>query len=180
MLRTASIVGLVLALGALPASANPSHGARIGPPEAARPRGGRLAELAHQLERAAHHVHERAERIAHHRDRRERRALRALHALDVQARHFHEQVERGRSAAHVSHDFAALRRAFGNAVARIHGLHTTTHVRRDFDHVAEVMGGLVRVYARWEARLNHRGHAPFDTFSWSGPRPIWRTAARSR
>jgi hypothetical protein len=178
MLRTAAIMGVVFALGALPASANHPHGGRIGPPAAATARGGRLAELAHQLERAAHQVHARAERIARHGDRRERRALRALHELDERARHFHAQVERGRRAAHVSRDFAELRSAFWNAEIRLHGLHTTKHVLRDFGRVARVMGGLERVYARWEARLGHRGHGHFDAFSWSGPRPVGRTAAR--
>ncbi len=179
MLRIATMIGLVLALWALPAAAEHDHHERATnrDGDGATERDGRLAKLAHELKRATHHVHERAERSAHHRDRREARALRALHQLDEQARHFHSQVEQGRSAAHTSNDFERVRSAFRHAEARLRGLHANRHVQRDLDRVARITRDLEWAYARRGHRAHDRRYAYHDTYSWSWRRAFWPRAA---
>jgi hypothetical protein len=171
MLRIATMIGLVLALCALPAAAEHDRHERATKRnyDRATERDGRLAKLAHELERATHHVHERAGRSAHHRDWREVRALRALHRLDERVRHFHRQVEQGWSPAHTSNDFERVRSAFRDADARLHGLHANGHVQRDFDRVARIVRDLEWAYAR----RDHRAHDGRYAYRDSWRRPFW-------
>ncbi len=97
------------------------------------------------------------------------RALRALHRLDERARHFHHQVEQGRSAAHTSNDFERVRGAFRHAEARLHGLHANGHVQRDFDRVARIVRDLEWTYAR----RDHRAHDGRYAYRDSWRRPFW-------
>ncbi len=178
MVRITAIIGLVFAIWALPAAAEHDHDPRATRGDAVRgpERDERLVQLAHELERAAHHVHGRAGRSAHHRDRREARALRALHRLEERARHLHRQVEQGRSAAHTSVDFDRVRSAFHRAEVRLYGLHANRHVERDFDRVARAVRSLERTYARRDHRAHDRRYTYRDAYSWSWRRPFWLRA----
>ncbi len=182
MVRITMIIGLVFAMWAIPAAAEHDRNRRATRGDAVRgpERDERLLQLAHVLERAAHHVHGRADRSAHHRVRREAQALRALHRLEERARHLHRQVEQGRSAAHTSVDFDRVRSAFHHAEVRLHGLHANRHVERDFDRVARAVRSQERTYARRDHRVHDRRYAYHDAYSWSWRRPFWLRAARRR
>jgi hypothetical protein len=178
MLRIATIIGLVLALWALPAVAEHDHDRRASRGDSLRD--GRIVRLAHELERATHHVHRRAEHSAHHGDRREARALRALHVLDERARHFHRQVERGRSAGHTADDFERVQRAFYRAERRLDDLHATRHVQRDFERVERVLHRLERTYAGRHQRAHRHRHASHDVSGWGWRPAFWLSATWGR
>lgn len=99
---------------------------------------------ADQLERAAHHVHERA---GHH-------GGRALDALDKRAKHFHRQVERYRNdPSHTERDFQSLADAYYKELDELH--HMDQHVRDDFRDVEAHMHTLMDYYGgreHWDGR----------------------------
>lgn len=103
--------------------------------------------LAHRVEDAARHVHREAEERAHHGDREEEEALKALHRLENRARHFHREVERYYGdPGHTEHDFYRLLDAYEDALYAFPHLHGERHVRRDFDRLRRAMDELVRFY----------------------------------
>ncbi len=107
----------------------------------------RMKNLAHQLQRAAHHMHETAEEYAHHYG--ESRVLKALHRLDRQARHFHREVERYyQNPHHTEKDYRKLIRDFRKARRAIEHLHTYEHVYDDFYRVEVLIDDLAYYYRR--------------------------------
>ena len=124
----------------------------------------RMKELAHELEEAAHHVHETAEEYAHHYG--ESRALKALHRLDRQARHFHREVERYyQNPHHTEKDYRKLVRAFHKARRAMRHLHTYEHVYDDFYRVEVLLGDLAYYYER-----NHHYRENDYEHGYQGPR----------
>ncbi len=105
----------------------------------------RIKNLAHQLQKAAHHAHEAAEEYAHHYG--ESRVLKTLHRLDRQARHFHRQVERYyQNPHHTQKDYRKLVRDIRKARRAMRRLHTYEHVYDDFDRVEVLMDDLAYYY----------------------------------
>ena len=134
MKTTLLIVAAFLGLAAT-AQARPSD---LGPSD-------RMKNLAHQLQKAAHHVHETAEEYAHHYG--ESRVLKALHRLDRQARHFHREVERYyQNPHHTEKDYRKLVRDFRKARRAMQRLHTYEHVYDDFHRVEVLIGDLAYYY----------------------------------
>ena len=143
MKTTILIVAAFLALAAT---------AQARPPDLGQP--DRMKDLAHELQEAAHHVHETAEEYAHHYG--ESRVLKALHNLDRQARHFHRQVERYyQDPHHTEKDYRKLKRAYRKARRAIAHLHTYEHVYDDFHRVEVLLGELAYYYG---GNDHDRGH----------------------
>lgn len=101
---------------------------------------GRLVVVAHELQEAAEHVHEAAERRAHHGDRWEEFALTRLHLLERRAERFQEVVERrGRDPWRLEREYRRLAAAYRDAEEALPYLHGDRHVRRDFQRVRRLM-----------------------------------------
>lgn len=164
MTKTRILIAPLLLL--LPAVAGASH------PESREM--ARVQVLAHELERAARHVHRAAERGAHHGDYMEERGLRRLHELEDRARHFHRQVERYvQNPYHTEADFRALVRAYYRAQEGIGWLHAYRHILRDFRRVDSLMEELLfyydydeHAYDRRRGRGHWRRHRPRIFFRW--------------
>jgi hypothetical protein len=130
----------------------------------------RVRALAHRLDDAAEHLHRSAEARAHHGDRYEARALRALHRLAREAEHFHQQVESHlQDPWHTEEDFDRLYDAFLHARAHLGDLHATEHVWDDWERVDDRFHDLSRYY-RLELDRRAPWHRP--PVPWWGP--PWR------
>ncbi|MDH3284048.1 MAG: hypothetical protein OEQ13_04865 [Acidobacteriota bacterium] len=157
----------MLALAALSAPALAEHRR-----DGARDARERIATIAHQVENATRKVHRSAERLAHHGAFREEKALERLHELERAARHFHEQVERGRfDIGHTENDLRVLLRSFYRAENSLHWLHAYDVVRRDFARVERLVDKLQRVYGldsyAWQSRrFGQRDHYRSDRRRW--------------
>lgn len=115
------------------------------PPELGQMR--RVKTAAHDLERAARHVHE----SAGHRGR-------AFDDLQKKARHFHRQVEKyQREPAHTEGDFSALADAYFHSLEQVH--HMGGHVRDDFRSVEANMHALMDFYGGRDYWRQRRGRA---------------------
>ncbi len=145
-MRSFAILVLAVSLWALPAAAGSRHDDDHGRYQGHELKADRFAELALQLERAAHRVHARAEKFSRHRGWRQARALRALHRLDVQARRFSDRVERGYTPT--PWEMRQLLRAYHSAEARFHHLRAAKRLEGDFARAERAVGRLDRVYAK--------------------------------
>jgi hypothetical protein len=106
-----------------------------------------VKRLAHHVEDKARHVHQEAERRAHHGDWREQQALRDLHSLEEAARHFHAQVERWRqNPSHTGQDHYSLLEAYRRASYSVRWAHFEAHVRADFAEFRYAIEELARFY----------------------------------
>ena len=133
---------------------------------------GRVQGLAHELERAAEHVHRQVERERHHFDRPEELAFRSLHRFADEARHFHRQTERFfQDPIHTERDFRDVVAAYVDAVRRLDTLHGTFHAERDF-HLA---GRLVVELDRYYGYLGGHGWVHYrGRYGYRGSRDGWR------
>ena len=145
-MRSFAILVLAVSLWVLPAAAGERHDRDHGRHHGHGLKADRFAERALQLERAAHHVHARAEKFSHHRGWRQALALRALHRLDVQARRFHDRIEHGYTPT--SWEMSRLLRAYRRAEARFDDLHAARRLDGDFVRVERAVRRLDRVYAK--------------------------------
>lgn len=91
-----------------------------------------IASAAHIVDEKAQHLHEWAERRAHHPSRREERSLRDLHQFAEEANHFHSVVENWRGNRHLRNDFNKLLQAWYDAEETFHLLHAEGHVYQDY------------------------------------------------
>ena len=125
----------------------------------------KVQRLAHEVARAARHLHRNAEAEAHHFSRRESYALEHLHSLDEAARHFHAQVERYyQDPRRTEGDFRRLHAAYSEAVDTFHVLHSYDHLDRDLRSVRRPMERMAAYYG-YGYRNGHgsrEGHGRYD------------------
>lgn len=166
-----AILVLALSLWALPAAAGERHDRDHGRHEGHEMKADRFAEPAAQLERAAHRVHERAEKFSRQRGWRQRLALRALHRLDVQARRFHDRVERGYTPT--SWEIQQLVRAYQRADRCFDDLRAAKRLEGDFARVERAVQRLEQRFAmlsrerdRYAAYRPTRRHRAGWAFGW--------------
>lgn len=137
----------------------------------------RVRDIAHELDRAAQHVHRQAERSQHHFDRAEQAAFRSLHRLADQADHFHRQTERFfQRPSHTERDFLNVVRLYLDAASRLDDLHGSLHVESDFRQVSRLVYDIDRYYgfldhsgdyghghdSRYDSHRNHRYDWRYD------------------
>ena len=146
VMRRFAILALAVSLWALPAAAGDGHDRDHGRHNGHELKADRFAEVALQLERAAHHVHARAEKFSRHRGRRQALALGALHRLEVQASRFRDRTERGYTPT--SWERSQLLRAYHRAEARFGDLRAVKRLEGDFARVERAVERLDRVYAK--------------------------------
>ena len=151
-MRSFAVLVLAVSCWVLPAAAESRHHDDRGRYQGHERKADRFAELALQLERAAHHVHSRAEKYSHHRGWRQARALHALHRLDVQARRFSGRVERGYTPT--AWEMRQLLRSYHRAERRFDGLHAATHLEGDLARVERAVRRLEQVYANLSHERN--------------------------
>lgn len=134
-----------------------------------------VKRLAHEVDRAARHLHRSAEAEAHHFDRRESYALEHLHFLEDAARHFHAEVERYyRDPRHTERDFHRLYAAYRDAVDTFGFLHAYDHLYRDLRRVERPMERLAAYYGVGPRYGDYRGHGRYDRYPTRGHRtPRW-------
>jgi hypothetical protein len=124
-----------------------------------------VKSLARNVEARAAHVHQEAERGAHHGDEQERRALADLHHLEREASHFRHQVESFfQDPSHTYRYYQQLLWAFGRADLSIRYTHAYGHVRQDFEAVGQALQQL-DLYYRGSGGHGHEAPA------WPLPRP---------
>ncbi len=109
--------------------------------------GQEVRRIAHQLEEAARHVHQRAEGESHVGDPWNQAALRDLHALEQAAEHFHRRVESyWQDPAHTRADYQRLQMTVSRAARSIRNAHLSWHVQNDFNVVEGLMTRLRQAY----------------------------------
>ncbi len=145
-MRKFAILVLAVSLWALPAVARERHHGDHGRQPGHELQADRFADLALQLERAAHRVHSRAEKFSRQRGWRQALALRALHRLDVQAGRFRERIERGH--APTSWEMRQLLGSYHRAEARFDDLRRAKRLEGDFARVGRMVQRLEQRYAR--------------------------------
>ena len=170
-MRNFAILVLSVSLWALPAAARERHDGDDRHQPGHELQADRFADLAAQLERAAHRVHERAEKVSRHRGRRQALALRALHRLDVQASRFRQGIETGH--APTSWEMSQLLGAYRRAEARFPYLHRAKRLEGDFARVERAVQKLEQRYAqisrehdRYAAQRPTRRHRSRVSFGW--------------
>ncbi len=172
MRRVLMIVGV---MGALAASA-----AWAGHPQKNLSK--RVQGIAHQLEKATHHLYRAAEHDRHHYGAAEWRALNHLLGLKQEARHFHRQVERyARNPYHTEADYRRLVRVYYRAADRMRYLHARGRVLRDFYRVEALMSDLRATY-RTASRYGPpvRGYGHYDSGHGHYGRPHTEPHGRAR
>ena len=166
-MRRFAILVFAVSFGALPAAAAARHERDHSRQQGHELKADRFAAPAQELVRAAHRVHERAERYTrqgHRGHRREAAALRALHRLDRTAKRFQHRIERGYRPT--SWEIQQLKRSYSRAQSRFGDLCATKRIARDFERAARAVNHLERVYAKRVRR--HERYAAYRPSRHSG------------
>lgn len=121
----------------------------------------RVSVLAHSIDETATYIHRQFERNNRRPNPAEVQAMEQLHALNVQAAHFHDDVEGyQQNPRHTVRAFMALENAFNDTVSALRQTPRRSYVDR----------GMVRIYTQMNELAGYYGHRAGHYGSWGHPR----------